>query len=105
MKNKDKEKMNVVYWFLFGILIGVFILSVALAISGKAPLQVEEKIQGLEQQLQSCQEKIPVWTLNVYCQGFEESIEAGFTFIFDSYEKYQRALNMVIEKENCEVIK
>ncbi|HEC40016.1 hypothetical protein LCGC14_0509190 [marine sediment metagenome] len=60
---------------------------------------------GLEQELQSCQDKVPVWTLKFECS------DANVPWLvmetnenFSDYKKYQNRLRFIEENKNCEVI-
>ncbi len=59
-----------------------------------------------ESQLQSCQEKVPVWTFTYHCEreflfGFENKT---ITYTFNDYEDYLNSLNNFKKSENCEVL-
>ncbi len=106
MKNKDKrikelEEQKTI-WIMIAFLTGTFFL-LQLVISIYTFETYGHPVE-LSEQLQLCQEKIPIWTLNIYCEDFEDSRAANITMEFDSYEKYQRTLNQIIEEETCEVI-
>lgn len=60
------------------------------------------QIDNLEQQLQSCQEKVPVWTLNIECEDFDGIPRVVMDLKFDDYRDYKFFLNDLPER--CEVI-
>lgn len=59
-------------------------------------------VRDLEQELQSCQDKVPVWTLKIYCEISEGSFRTTMEYDFNNYQEYQDALDNV--SEDCEVI-
>ncbi len=69
------------------------------------------KENNLESQLQSCQEKVPVWTLKVEC-NYSPFVNSESVFIyteinFTDYQDYLENLEAVEQGEsgeNCEVL-
>ena len=81
------------YW-----VIGVFVLLVILLVM-VIVFSIQER--SLEQELQSCQDKVPVWTLKAECKSDDGVFNINFTtkekFQYDFWIKY-------FEAEKCEVI-
>ncbi len=97
IKELEEEKKYIVFWVcaLFGLLIFSAILL------GIATSDREEHFQ----QLQSCQEKIPVWTLRVICDWDNGNWKSIWESDFIDYDMYKHRLDYFIDDENCEVIK
>ena len=102
MKSKDKQitrknliALGIVVLFIIIILIfGQYILG--------------SKIVKLESQIQSCQEKVPVWTLKIICYHTNYLGADTYNIIYESshsnYQNYLNHLESVEELENCEVL-
>lgn len=64
-------------------------------------------IQDLEQQLESCQEKVSVWTFEFECEQQLFKKGTGFergNISFPNYEDYKFGLDWFEDKDYCEVI-
>ncbi|KKK75043.1 hypothetical protein LCGC14_2877690 [marine sediment metagenome] len=103
MKSKDKQIRELESgWFTRNIL---WIFVIVILLVGVIDLRVDKN--ELESQLQSCQEKVPVWTLRVEC--YEEDIKLTFEQNFSSYEEYNEFSETIRTQEyklfeNCEVL-
>ncbi len=84
-KNKDKQirelKIDRIVLFWIGFLVGVFLLQMAFLIVGITG----KNINDLEQQLQSCQEKVPVYIFNEKKVGNTISFWSNYTGEFVNY--------------------
>lgn len=77
----------------------------------------DNKANNFEQQLQSCQEKVPLWILEVECYypninyygmetfGYNVVGSQNLLFKFESYKDYSSALEVAESDKYCEVIK
>lgn len=107
MKNKDKqirELKEVVEERTTILMLGILFICLLFFFLTIAVFQVKD----YKQQLESCQDKVPVWTLNVLCvyderEGFLEYEELT-TMRFESYLSYQQRLEFINGLEYCEVI-
>ena len=95
---------------MYGIVIGGLLLVGILAISGKAPIQLEKEISDLNQQLQSCQEKVPICDIKDGYWGFEARCDFSDWQVFDKHhykglDECEEAYYLWDEIKNCEVIK
>ena len=103
-KSKDKQirelKESKGDWKSTAIMFVIFFLILSLAII------FSPKINNLESQLKSCQEKVPVWTLKVECNDEEERglINQVITITNYNYEDYKESIMVFNEMENCEVL-
>lgn len=92
-KHKDKG-YNVAYvvnvfWAILMLVAALFFLS---------------QIIDLENQLQSCQEKVDVWTLKVECDYDWEDYEyISYELVLNNYEEYLNLLEE-LEDDYCKVI-
>ena len=90
---KSEKMYKSFFWYFLIILFLLLIFSGYLVVN---------KIY-LESQLQSCQEKVPVWTLKVECNYSNGEIiwsERNFT----DYQKYLDYGKFYSRGENCEVL-
>ena len=103
-QNKDeqirelKESRNA--WTTLSIIFFVLML-----ISSFSGVVVMKHGWGLEQELQSCQDKVLVWTLKVECDY--GATKWNTTYVFGSeglYKGFLENWRMNWDKENCEVI-
>ena len=98
-QNKDKrigklKKDRIIFYFfvLVSIVLGVLIIT------------SDIRIDDSKQELQTCQDKVPVWILKAECKypliDFYHYSEKNYT----NYEEYLEGKQRVISFENCEVI-
>ena len=106
MKSKDKQIRKLKHNFKFA-LIGFVMMSILAITAASLSDYYESKSERLESQLQSCQEKVPVWTFTYFCvQDFELGHEEKvITYTFGNYEDYKSSLDYIESYENCVVIK
>jgi len=106
---KELERSNdILFWMVIALLLVILVLTIL----------DERKISKLERELQTCQDKVPVWTLKINCQDIDLPIffdsytwvnitNIGFNLSaeFEDYEDYQDALSSFKElNEYCEVL-
>ena len=110
MKSKDKQIRELEIKFKWAF-IGFVVMSILALIIGGFFDYYEAKSERLESQLQSCQEKVPVWTLKVEC-NYSPFVNSKSAFIyteinFTDYQDYLESLEAVEQGEsgeNCEVL-
>ncbi len=101
-KSKDKQirelSQNDLFFRIFAVIFFLAFVTLGLTIR---PLVIEP----LESQLQSCQEKVPVWTLKVEC-NYEGSgtLQYNHSFVFDRESLYKNIRENFESFENCEVL-
>ena len=103
MKNKDERikelEESKLMWKMFTV---IFIFGfIAFFMTSVYRFDV---IQNLEEQLQSCQEKVLVWTLEYKCIKSESTI-ISVQRNFSNYENYNDNKIYFDRQKNCEVIK
>ena len=110
-KNKDKQIREFIYpiniWK--GVAIIFIILSFAMVLGDTFIWNYGE----LKEELQSCQEKVPVWTMEIKCKFHNVSTTSYERNEYNSYAEYERELKKFeIDREyfikqdwkTCEVI-
>ncbi len=106
-KSKDKqirelEEKELEWKLMFFTATGFFIVFLSLWVFD---IQAHPEF---ESQLQSCQEKVPVWTLKVEC-SFSPFLDSKSAYVyteinFTDYQDYLEEKEAANEKENCEVL-
>ena len=106
-KSKDKQIRELKHKFKWAF-IGFGVMAIlAMVIAGLFDYY-EAKSERLESQLQSCQEKVPVWTLKAEC-SFSPFLDSKSAYIyteinFTDYKDYIEEREAANKKENCEVL-
>ncbi len=101
--DNEQSKIGRGLTFLYGVLLGVLILQIVFILTGITG----GKIYDLEQDLELCQDKIPVWTFEFECEQQLFKTGTGFergNVSFPNYEDYKFSLDWFEDKENCGVI-
>lgn len=82
----------------------IFLAALLIIISVVAGLQ---KSRFLDQ-LSECQNKVPIWTLKVYCNSFFDyaygKVNSTIIIQGEGYKDYERVLGYFKEQKNCEVL-
>jgi len=116
MTYKDKRIKELEIESRKGVLI-TFIVFVGMIIFVVLYLFEGDKTYELEEQLQSCQEKVPLWILEVECYypninyqgietfGYNVIGNQNLLFKFESYRDYSSALDLAEFDKYCEIIK
>lgn len=106
MKSKDKQirelREDVSTWKVISIV--TFIYFIVFLFLWVFDIQNHSEF---ESQLQSCQEKVPVWTLKLYCIGHGDFDSYYQEINFSSYNSYENALKNFEGGDksiNCEVL-
>ena len=107
IKSKDKQirelREDKDNWFYVGVIFIVF----SLFLGGWIGYLKDTTVHDLESQLQSCQEKISIWTLKVECIDSENANYIYFENNYTDYELYLEVIERFDEFkafENCEVL-
>lgn len=92
-----RQDRKALFWV--GFIVGVFLIQLIFVIAGITGKDVME----LKQELQSCQEKVPVWELNVVCSYANNEVIKSWRN-FTDYEDYLDYKEFYSRKGKCEVI-
>ena len=88
--------------------LGIVFIVFSLFLSGWIGYLKDTTVPDLKSQLQSCQEKVPVWTLKIICYHTNYLGADTYNIIYESnhsnYQNYLNHLGSVEELENCEVL-
>ncbi len=90
---------------LFWVILSSTFLIILLILNAGLKIK-SDNIYDLEQDLRSCQDKVPVWTLKVNCITEIENrgnINQTIILTYFNYEDYEKAFNGLLD--DCEVIK
>ena len=59
---------------------------------------------GIYKELQSCQDKVPVWNVKIICWNYMNLSRISFDGDYSNYEDYKEQVDYYKDIKECEVI-
>ena len=95
---EEQSRISSFTWFIAGLILGVLILAIIVNY-----VDTTDEWE-LKQQLKSCQEKIPVWTLKYNCDFGNFGFTSKSERVYQNYDRYKKDLDYFKSSLECEVL-